>query len=47
MNMDFTILIADRNRNVRNLLQREMTSEGYQVLLAENAREVIKMDIPS
>ncbi len=43
MNMDFTLLIADRNRNVRNLLQREMTSEGYQVLLAENAREVIKM----
>lgn len=42
MNMDFTILIADRNRNVRKFLQREMTSEGYQVRLAENAREVIK-----
>ena len=42
MNMDFTILIADRNRNVRNLLQREMTLAGYRVRLAENAREVIK-----
>lgn len=43
MQKDFTILIADRNRNVRKFLQRELTSEGYQVLLAENAREVIKM----
>jgi len=42
MNMDFTILIADRNRNVRTLLQREMTSAGYRVRLAENARETIK-----
>lgn len=40
--MDITILIADRNRNVRNLLQREMTSAGYRVRLAENAREVIR-----
>ena len=42
MQKDFTILIADRNRNVRNLLQREMTSAGYRVRLAENAHEVIK-----
>ena len=42
MNMDFTLLIADRNRNVRNLLQREMTSAGYRVCLAENAHEIIK-----
>jgi len=40
--MDITILIADRNRNVRNFLQREMTAAGYRVRLAENAREVIK-----
>ena len=43
MKTDFTILIADRNRNVRLFLQREMVSAGFQVLLAENAREVIKM----
>jgi DNA-binding NtrC family response regulator len=42
MNLDFTILIADRNRNVRNFLQREMMAAGYRVCLAENAREVIK-----
>ena len=42
MKKDFTILIADRNRHVREFLQREMTSAGYRVLLAENAREVIK-----
>ena len=42
MKNDFTILIADRNRNVRKFLQREMTLAGYRVRLAENAREVIK-----
>ena len=42
MKEKFTILIADRNRNVRKFLQRELTSEGYQVRLAKNAREVIK-----
>jgi DNA-binding NtrC family response regulator len=42
MNNKFSILIADRNRNVRNFLEREMTAAGYRVRLAENAREVIK-----
>ena len=42
MKKEFRILIADRNRNVRNYLQREMTSAGYRVHLAGNAREVIK-----
>ena len=42
MKREFTILIADRNRNVRNYLQREMASAGYRVHLAGNAREVIK-----
>ena len=32
----FTILIADRNRRVRQFLRREFGSEGYRVLLAEN-----------
>jgi DNA-binding NtrC family response regulator len=38
----FTILIADRNPHVRKLLERELRAEGYQVRLAENAREVFK-----
>ena len=40
--MKYTILIADRNTHVRRFLKREMMEEGYQVLLAENGREVLK-----
>lgn len=39
---EFTILIADRNRHVRELLKREMMAEGYGVRLAKNGREVLK-----
>ena len=37
-----TILVADRNPNVRELLKREMMAEGYRVLQAKNSREVLK-----
>jgi len=40
---NFTLLIADRNPNVRKFLQREMTAAGYRILLAENAHEVLKL----
>ena len=43
MKTNFTILIADRNPNVRTFLQREMTAAGYRTLLAESAREVLKL----
>ena len=36
MKTEFTILIADPNRRVRQFLRREFGSEGYRVLLAEN-----------
>ena len=39
----FKILIADRNRNVRNLLQRELCAAGYQVMLAGEDRELIRL----
>jgi DNA-binding NtrC family response regulator len=39
----FRILIADRNRNVRNFLQRELLSEGYQVILAGEDRELLQL----
>jgi len=39
---DITILIADRNPHVRKFLQRELTTAGYRVQLADTAREVIK-----
>jgi CheY-like chemotaxis protein len=40
---EFKILIADRNRNVRNLLQRELLDAGYQVILAGEDRELIRL----
>jgi CheY-like chemotaxis protein len=35
------ILIADRNRHVRDFLRRELTAEGYQVEVARDGREVL------
>jgi DNA-binding NtrC family response regulator len=35
------ILIADRNRHVRDFLRRELTAEGYQVEVAADGREVL------
>ena len=43
MDREFKIVIADRNRNVRNLLQRELFEEGYQVLLAGEDRELLRL----
>lgn len=43
MKEKITILIADRNRDTREFLQREMTAEGYLVYLAENDYEIIKI----
>ena len=40
---EFTILISDRNRHVREYLRREMAAEGYKVQLAKNTREVLKL----
>jgi CheY-like chemotaxis protein len=35
------ILIADRNRHVRDLLRRELSAEGYLVEVAKDGREVL------
>ena len=43
MDQEFKILIADRNRNVRKFLQRELLSEGYQVILAGESRELLQL----
>lgn len=37
------ILIADRNRHVREFLRRELLDEGYQVDAARDGREVLQM----
>jgi len=35
------ILIADRNRHVRDFLRRELSAEGYRVEVARDGREVL------
>ena len=42
MEDQFSILIADRNRYVREFLKRELTAQGYRVKLARTGREVLK-----
>jgi len=39
---EFTILVADRNPHVRELLKREMMAEGYRVATAKDSREVLQ-----
>jgi DNA-binding response OmpR family regulator len=38
---EFSILITDRNRHVREFLRRELTAEGYNVRVARDGREVL------
>jgi CheY-like chemotaxis protein len=38
----FTILVADRNRYVREFLMRELTADGYKVVMARNGEETLK-----
>ena len=42
MEKEFTILIADRNRHIREFLRRELMDEGYKIVLAKTGREVLK-----
>lgn len=39
---EITILISERNPNIRKLLQRELVAAGYRVILARNGEEVMK-----
>jgi DNA-binding NtrC family response regulator len=43
MDQKFKIVIAHRNRNVRNLLQRELGSAGFRVILAGEDRELMQL----
>jgi DNA-binding NtrC family response regulator len=38
-----SLLIVDRNPNVREYLKRELRAEGYKILLAENCREMFEL----
>ena len=37
----YKILVADRNRHVRDFLRRELTAEGYRVEVAADGREIL------
>ena len=43
MDRRITILIADRNPNVREFLKREMVSEDYRVICAEDAKSMFRL----
>jgi len=43
MSYPFRILIADRNRHVREFLRREFREAGYSVQVAKDGREVLMM----
>jgi len=43
MDNQFTLLIADRNRNVRDFLRREFVAAGYSVQLAKDDRELLAL----
>jgi DNA-binding NtrC family response regulator len=43
MKEKFTLLIADRNRNIREFLQRELIADGYRIFLACDGRQVLKI----
>lgn len=40
---NFKILIADRNRNVREFLRREFREAGYRAQVAKDGREILSM----
>ena len=42
MKEEVTILVADRNRHIREFLRRELTDQGYYVRLAKSGREILK-----
>ena len=42
MKKEFTILVADRNPHVRKFLARELSLEGFKVLLAGNTNKIVR-----
>jgi DNA-binding response OmpR family regulator len=49
MKKKFTVLIADRNKNVRDFLRREFSAEGYEIITARDGNQVLQeiaRDIP-
>jgi DNA-binding response OmpR family regulator len=42
MKKKFTVLIADRNKNVRDFLRREFSAEGYEIITARDGNQVLQ-----
>ncbi len=42
MKKKFCILVADKNKNVRDFLRRELTSEGYEVVTAKDGFQLLQ-----
>jgi DNA-binding response OmpR family regulator len=40
MRDNFTILVADKNRHVRDFLRRELSAEGYEVCVAKDGGQI-------
>ncbi len=47
MTKEVTILIADRNPNVREFLKREMMAENYRVIVADDAKTLLRIAFES
>ena len=43
MSDEFVLIIADRNKHVREFLRRELMAEGYRVYVAKDDRELLRM----
>jgi CheY-like chemotaxis protein len=43
MNHSFTILIAERNRHIRDFLKRELPLDGHSVRVADNSTELLRL----
>jgi|SRR5208283_5968634 len=41
MKKRFTILVADKNRHVRDFLRRELSAEGYEVAVAGDGGQIL------
>jgi len=40
---EFVLIIADRNKHVREFLRRELMAEGYRIHVAKDDRELLRM----
>lgn len=42
MKRKFTVLVADRNADVRDCLRRELSAESYKIIIAESSERILE-----